>query len=182
MVLSTSCTSVCISAHRFWQFTCSTAFLSKGLSSGAAELLGEWLDSQESCWLCGWGWPGSCHKAWYQKDPKGATSRREPGNSSWVLELVNSFQNLSIWQLENKTNKLAANSVHQRYIYIYNPCCNFLYRIEGARGLAPQKSSILESPPAPLLCYKIKDHGLVSTQKSSILNIFGLYLGRSMIL
>ena len=49
-------------------------------------------------------------------------------------------------------------------------------------GLAPQKPSILESQPAPLLCYKIKDHGLAKTQKPPILDIFGVYLGRSLIL
>ena len=51
-----------------------------------------------------------------------------------------------------------------------------------SRGLAPQKPSILESPPAPLLCYKVKDHGLASTQKQPIFDIFGLYLGRFLIL
>ena len=45
--------------------------------------------------------------------------------------------------------------------------------------LTPQKPSILESQSAPLLCYKIKDHGLANTQKPPILDIFGLYLVRS---
>jgi hypothetical protein len=63
--------------------------------------------------------------------------------------------------------------------YIYNPCCNFLSRIEGA---GTPKTFDSGEPPAPLLRYKIKDHGLASTQKQPIFDIFGLYLGRFLIL
>ena len=72
---------------------------------------------------------------------------------------------------------------HKQYTYIYI-CIYFLVVISSpeSRGLAPQKPSILESPPAPLLCYKIKDHGLASTQKQPIFDMFGLYLGRFLIL
>ena len=45
------------------------------------------------------------------------------------------------------------NSIH---MYNYNPCCN---SSTESRVLAPQKPSILESHPAPLLCYKIKNLG-----------------------
>ena len=51
-----------------------------------------------------------------------------------------------------------------------------------SRVLGPQKPSILESQSETLPCYKIKDHGLATTQEPPILIIFGLYLGRSLIL
>ena len=42
-----------------------------------------------------------------------------------------------------------------------------------SRGLGPQKPSILESQFETQSCYRIKDHGLATTQASSILIIFG---------
>ena len=48
--------------------------------------------------------------------------------------------------------------------------------------LGPQKPSILESQFETQSCYRIKDHGLATTQESPILIIFGPYLGRSLIL
>ena len=51
-----------------------------------------------------------------------------------------------------------------------------------SRVLTPKKTSILESQSEPLSCYKIKDHGPATTQEPPILIIFGLYLGRSLIL
>ena len=64
----------------------------------------------------------------------------------------------------------------------YNP--EILVAISSTESgvLTPQKPSILESQSAPLLCYKIKDHGLANTPKPPILDIFGLYLVRSLIL